>query len=75
MQSDRWEEWRDDPMMILGRLLQRTETITETVQDTSKRVQVIEQQLTAGSSRMDQIEASQKAKPLFQAGYFLQKQQ
>ena len=58
-------------MMILGRLLERTETISETVQDTSNRVQVIEQRLTDGHQRMSRIESKQKEKQKRQPHWLL----
>lgn len=60
MQSNHWPPWGGDPMMLLGQLLERTDSISETVQDTSGRVTRIEHRLIEGTNRMDQLEKKQE---------------
>lgn len=59
MQLDHWGV--GDPMMILGRILERTETTIDAVQEISGRVSRIEHRLIQGDERMNRIEDKQQS--------------
>lgn len=62
MQSDHWGGVLGDPMVLLGRILERTEATSEAVADIAGRVNRIETRLVQGGDRMRRIEDGQKPK-------------
>lgn len=61
MQSDPWHLWGGNPMMILGTVLERTESLTEHMTELRSDVSEIKGKLIVGDGRMTQLETAQKA--------------